>query len=784
MFIFLSFLSGISLFYVFGFFPATTFIAFFLAAILLLLRRKYILVLIIAIGFLYAFSRFTPPVDASALSGKEMHINCLTQSSLRELSTGRFINEATVISAIDSDTGDVYDALNGREIGIISDEGLQNSTIYEVSAKTGKDIERRNPGAAKAKRLYVYLTDVISSRADAPSGIFVFLWFQENRDRLNQYLRNNFDGDSGALISSVTTGERANMSEDLRDAFSASGLSHLLSISGTHFGLFSMMIFGIIRLIIISLPYKFLQRFTIYLTPSQAAAIISLPFMISYLIISGASIPAMRSFIMINIFLLGLLIGRKGFWLSSLLFAAFIICIWEPSALLDISFHLSFLAVLFIGIAVGDKKTSPEQGFVRRALKLIKNTTMLTVSVSLGTAPLVAYYFYYFSVVSPASNFFITPFIGFVLVPLSLVSAFVFIFTGHYPFQPFIAVISELAIKGVKLSASVPFADIKIPAFPLIAILVFYSGLSAYLLSGRGKTEERGKYALIPPVISTVIFLALLIPWGKNMSVTYLDVGQGDSAVIEASGRTIAIDTGRTGNELHSHLRYLGKKSIDALILTHADADHSAGALSVISRFNVKELWDNGLIMYPEGFMKNLKNRHLERGDDINSGGLRIQVLHPYKGFYTLEGNEAFSENNSSLVLKITGEKKSFLFTADTAEEAEDDMLHLGEWLKSDVIKVSHHGSRTSSAEYFLKAVSPEAAVISVGRYNPYGHPHRETMERLEGMKIYRTDIDGAVKFTETHDGLSVRTYKDFHFERTRNLSGEWRNIMRLFARW
>lgn len=111
-------------------------------------------------------------------------------------------------------------------------------------------------------------------------------------------------------------------------------------------------------------------------------------------------------------------------------------------------------------------------------------------------------------------------------------------------------------------------------------------------------------------------------------------------------------------------------------------------------------------------------------------------------------------------------------------------MLHLGAWLKSDVIKVSHHGSRTSSAEDFLNAVSPVMAVISVGRDNPYGHPHGETLERFREARIYRTDRDGAVKITETPGGLRVKTYREFMFERARDISGEGRNIERLFARW
>lgn len=781
MFIFLFFLSGIVLFYVFQFFPLTSCAIFVSAASLLVLKRRALLVPLLIFGFVYAFFRYSPPLEPSSLS-KEIIVDCLVNDSPQELSSGKFVNEVKIISASEAGTGNPLPLLQGREMNIFSDEGLDLRIRYVIIAKSGRDMERLDPGMIKSDKIYGFLSEVKEYQSAEANP--VYLWFQERRERLNRYLKINFGSDSAALLSAVTTGERSTMSEEIKDAFNTTGLTHLLSISGTHFGLFSMLIFGIFRFIIRYMPYRFLQRFTFYLTPSQGAALLSLPFMCMYLLISGSAVPALRSFIMITIFLFGLLVGRKGFWLNSLLFAAFLICLWEPSAILSISFQLSFLAVLFIGITLGAGKEKPQgRAFFQRILDLLKNSLILSLSASLGTAPLVAYYFHYFSIISPLSNLLITPFIGFILVSLSLLSAFIFIFFGYYPLQSLIAFATEAAIRGVRYFSSIPFADVKIPAFPLIAIIIFYAGLAVYFLSGRKR------YVLIAPLVSIIICFAPLSRGKNSMSVTYLDVGQGDSAVVEGySGRTIIIDTGRTGKEMYAYLKYLGKRTIDALVLTHADDDHCAGAPLLIKGFLVREVWDNGLLIYPEGFLNGATHRSLERGDKAEADGLKIQVLHPYRGFYTFDGDDAVAENNDSLVLKITG-GKSFLFTADTAAEAEEDMLHLGKWLKSDVIKVSHHGSRTSSTEDFLKAVAPGIGVISVGRYNSYGHPHADTLERLKGIeRIYRTDRDGAVKITDTLStsggGLGVKTYRDFQFERTKGIAGEWRNIKRLFMRW
>lgn len=791
MYILASFISGIALFYIFRFFPVLTVSAFILSGVFL--RKRFLLLFVIVIGFLYAFMRYIPPVDQSLMSGRDLVIDCATEGSSSELSPNRYGNKINIRSVKDAKTGGYLHDLYGKEAVVISAEGLKKDMRYEILAEAGKDTGRLNPGVLSSDRLYLNLTGIIKEEAFSRSRILS--WFGDKREGLNNYFKDNFKGDTGVLLSAITTGEWSAMSDDLKDAFSATGLAHLLSISGTHFGLFSMLIFGISRLVIGSMPYRILQRFTIYLTPSQAAAIMSAPFMVMYLIISGSSIPAIRSFLMINIFLLGLLIGRKGFWLNSLLFAAFVICIWEPSAMLSISFQLSFLAVFFIGLVFGGRKTPLEErdlieddadkkSIGSRFLKIVKDSVLLTIFVSLGTAPLVAYCFHYFSVISPLANLIITPFIGFILVSLSLLSAFVFIFTGYYPFQPLVALASDLAIRAVKFFASMPFADIKIPAFPLIAVLLFYAGVVVFFRN-RKLDRDWKLYIRISvfPATAAVFFLASLSS-GNGLSVTYLDVGQGDSFVIETQDKkVIAIDTGRTGRELDSYLKFLGKRTIDALVITHADKDHSGGAQYLASRSRVKEIWDNSLLILPDAF-KNIPVRRLERGDVIEGRGIIINILHPYKGFYTFSGSEAVAENNNSLVVKVTGVKESFLFTADTAEEAEEDMAHLGKWIKSDVLKVSHHGSRFSTTENFLKTVSPKIAVISVGKYNTYGHPHRDTLERLRGIRIYRTDRDGAIKIAEASEGLRVKTYKEFEFERAKDISAEWRNFKRLFMKW
>jgi competence protein ComEC len=551
-------------------------------------------------------------------------------------------------------------------------------------------------------------------------------------------------------------------------------------------------LFSIFRFIVRALPYKILQRITIFLTPSQVAALLTFPFMLAYFGLSGGSIPAMRSFIMISLFLLGLLIGRKGLWLNSLLFAACLLILWDPKVIFDLSFQLSFIAVLFIGFAMEARKDDSKQEdtfsedtkparVMKKCTRYLRNALLLTLSASIGTAPLVAYYFHYLSVISPLSNLLITPLIGFILIPLSLFSSFLFLITGHYVFTPVVSAVSDMSISMVQLFSDLPFADIKMPVFPIIVFVLFYIGFLVYFLSGKKK------YTLIIPFVPIFLYFLLSFTGKKDFSVTYLDVGQGDSAVIEfPDQKTIVIDTGRSGRETASYLNYKGKQVIDALVLSHIHPDHTGGLDYLMKRFKVKELWDNGRMILPENVMPYIKDKHriLQRGDVIEGKGYTIYIFHPYPEFYSLSGNEYVGANNDSLVIRIAGSNSSFLFAGDIEEEAEENLSSVGNFLRSDVIKVPHHGGKTSAHKLFFELVSPEVAVISIGRNNAFGHPHDEMIDTLQGVRIFRTDTDGAVKIQESTYGLEIKTFKDFQLERTRSFTAELQNIRRLFQTW
>lgn len=768
----LSFLAGIIFYHSFQYFPYITVAFGVLISALFFIYRKPLPVLALILALAYAFLRCQPVPDIPFISQTTV-IRCAFETPPVTTESGFIRQNALIESARIETTGDDIPELIGCEVGILSDRTFEPGKNYELSVKFLKTKKRFNPGFPAAQTLYAHLSEVHNEFAGTPP---LKAKLTEWRFRIHEFIMEEFQKDSGALIASITIGERSALSERMRNAFNTAGLAHILSISGTHFGLFSLFLFGIFRLFMKVLPYALLQRLTLYLTPAQAAAILSFPFMVAYLGLSGASIPAVRSFIMITLFLFALIIGRKGFWLNSLVFAAFIIVLLDPESILSLSFQLSFLAVLFIGFIIGNADKRQEKGLV--VAGYFKNLTLLTLAASVGTAPLVAYYFHYFSVVSPVSNILITPIIGFILIPLSVIPAFVFLITGHYPFLPLVSAVAETGVAAVQKLSEVPYADIKIQAFPPVIILLFYAGFAVYF------SMRHKKRLLLLPIIPVVFFSFFSMGDGERMTVTFLDVGQGDAAVVELpDGKTLVVDTGRTGREVASFLRYRGKRHIDALALSHVHPDHTGGMNYLRERFFIGGVWHGGNIILPDA-LQFPERRVLGRGDMIEGEGYEISVLHPYPEFYTARGNVHVGENNDSLVLRIADRHGAVLFTGDIEEEAAEDLVHVGKWLASDVIKVPHHGGRSSAHRPFLDAVNPEIAVISAERDNRFGHPHEEMLEALSGRKVMRTDIDGAIRIKSTARGFDIVTCGDFQLEKARGIDGEARNVKRLFQRW
>ncbi|KKK65600.1 hypothetical protein LCGC14_2972510, partial [marine sediment metagenome] len=370
---------------------------------------------------------------------------------------------------------------------------------------------------------------------------------------------------------------------------------------------------------------------------------------------------------------------------------ATLIVLFDQQALGGLSFQMSFLAVLFIGALIwpqGDKVPPSEgEAFAGKTLRYAWGLVLITLAASVGLMPLVAYYFHYFSLVSPAANFIVGPLVSMVLVPFSLLGAGAYIVTGYYITWPVVLVVARASVWLASFFASAPYSSVTVPAFPAGLLLVYYAGFALWFW------RRRWRWLLLAPVLSVLLCVLIstnLLPLYANasngsadsMRVTFPDAGRADAAVIEilpprgvGNGATLVVDTGRRGHEVAAYLKSRGIETIDALIITHAHADHAGGAGRLADGFKVLEIWDGGWVDYSMGVLQGIPRRTLKRGDVIEGKGFRLLVLHPYEGFVSSEeGHRAV--NDRSLVFRVTGGGASFLFTSDIGGEAARNILN------------------------------------------------------------------------------------------------------------
>lgn len=251
---------------------------------------------------------------------------------------------------------------------------------------------------------------------------------------------------------------------------------------------------------------------------------------------------------------------------------------------------------------------------------------------------------------------------------------------------------------------------------------------------------------------------------GKPLLITFLDVGQGDCSFIRTpGGHTMLIDGGgrsdsKDGTSVGEkvvlpYLRHEGVNKLDIVLLTHSHDDHLQGLLPVIKTMRIGRVLDSGIANASESYarylriikMRNIPHTRIHRGQIVDfKDGASIRILNPPKRGSAMSSKD---HNNDSIVLKLNCYKRAFLFTGDAGFDAEDNMISAGMDIRSDMIKIGHHGSRFSTGEGFLNACRPKAAVISAGRNNSFGHPAKETLEKLRkrGVIVYRTDRNGAI---------------------------------------
>jgi competence protein ComEC len=631
------------------------------------------------------------------------------------------------------------------------------------------------------------------------NGLLVRIY--KKRQILGRIIDSSLSKENASFHKAIIPGLKKGIQQDMRDAFSSTGLAHLLSISGTHFGLLAFIVLVVIRTIIKHFSIKFLTRMTLYVTPTQIAIVLTLPILILYALISGSSTPTVRSLIMVFIYMTALFLGRRGQWLNSLSIAAFIILLWRPGALLELSFQLSFLAVLSIGYVLEhvpqmtDDRTKNNyfKQFINKSFEKVKTTILMTIAAVLGTAPIVAIVFKQFPLISPLTNLIVTPLVCFVILPLGFFTGFIALLFDiqSMPLNGMTDAVTHFALKLIQTFSNIPYSNVHVQNLSFVMIVLYYVSLLFIV-----KNKVVHPWRFVPFILVVCVYLITPYMTEDNLKITFLDVGQGDASFVELPDKKIMLidgglyDTDMGRRVVAPFLWSRGVRSIDYLVLSHPHPDHYGGFIYIMDNFDVGEIWLNGRTSQESGkLFQKIKERKipgkiLRRGDVLETKGYRIYVFHPYDEFHADSPRGEFSnENSDSLVLKIESEDASILFTGDIENEAEDNLVYLGKSLRSDIIKVPHHGGKTSSSKVFIKTLSPKIAVISAGRNNPFKHPHRETLKRYKDaeVKILRTDINGAVTITLKDKSYEINTYQDRRLKKVKSWQDEIRNLGLLF---
>ncbi len=614
----------------------------------------------------------------------------------------------------------------------------------------------------------------------------VLLKIESWRDHIRHFLSKEASLPSSSIFQALVLGEQGTIPEDVRESFITTGIAHLLAISGDHLGIVALLSFSLFlwmmkrsEFLLLSIPVK---KWTAGLT---------IPCILLYTFIAGGGISVIRATIMVITFFFSIVFDRERHLLHTLGLAAFLILLFSPPSLFDVSFQLSFLAVLSIlylvpriyrNLKKEELYIPPETSWKRKIVKYLMLSFIVTVVATLGTAPFVALHFNRVSLIGFFANLLIIPWVGFLIVPISLIaSVFSFFF---YPFAGLLITAAQflatLLLEVVGLFASIPFASMYLPTPTPLEMVLFYLllFLGVHLRKGR---KIRYLFAGV-----FILLAADLAYWNfkdtfrKDLQVTFIDVGHGDSVLVEfPKGKRMLVD----GGGLHEERFDIGKnviapflwkkkiRKIDILVLTHPDPDHLKGLNFIASQFRIGQFWDNGLPDDSESYLqlqRTLSQKKIERislnenSDPRMINGVEISFLNPPAGSDLRVRNRTPAWlNNQSLVMRLRIKNITLLLTGDVEREAEERMVRKRHPLRAQVLKVPHHGSSTSSLRPFLDKVNPVYAVISVGDRTRGRLPHPEVIKRYEGIgsKIFRTDHHGAITVVTDGEKVEVKAF-------------------------
>ncbi|MGE5217870.1 MAG: DNA internalization-related competence protein ComEC/Rec2 [Chloroflexota bacterium] len=600
---------------------------------------------------------------------------------------------------------------------------------------------------------------------------------EDLRRAIRRFVERNVSRENGALLSALVVGDMGTIPKETRAAFTAAGVNHVLSISGLHVAMLGLVVFALVRY-----GGAFSSYLLLRINLLKLAACFSFVAVVFYTALAGAMVPTVRSAIMIGVYQLAVLLDREEEVLASLTLAALLIALIWPGVVADISFQLSFLAVLFIvwgmhrlhrWLALKRTDDLPqERHWLRERLKQASLHLAVPLLATLGTGPLIAHYFGHLSIAGFIANPFIVPLVGFVVVPLGLVIGFLAVVAPQLGLLLIGAAETMLGLTTwlVHAFASLPWANFSVPSPDALEIAALYGVLICLFAFGR--TNHR----LIALALGLTLLLADVTFWWnerfgrKELRVTHLNVGQGDAAVVELpNSQVLLIDAGGaavgdfdTGeNIVAPFLRARKILKIDYLVVSHARVDHYGGMNAIIKEFSPREFWSSatrGQTHRFEELEESLEYLRIPR-IALNGrqpcrvlGAVKICALYP----------PADKSDDRSVVLRLEFGKLRYLFAGDIDKRDEAALLDHADAIRSAVIKVPRHGSTTASTKEFIATVKPRLAIVSAGMRSRAEAQREEIIQRYrqEGAEALSTFDDGAIIVESDGKTLHYAGYK------------------------
>ena len=602
---------------------------------------------------------------------------------------------------------------------------------------------------------------------------------QQARQNLARFLDTHLDPVSSGLYQALLIGNRSRLEKRIGENFAASGCMHLLAISGLHLGLLGLALYKLFLFAGKRIPWLMLHG-----NIHELAILPTVPLLLIYAAIAGQGAPVMRALIMAILVSMAFVLRRQHSLLHLLCAAALFLLVLRPLALFTASFQLSFAAMLgillfapalqnFWSLATDRHRNN----FFGRMCVWLGGAFFLALIATAANLPLLLYHFNRFSPLGPLMNLIIEPLLCFIALPLGLIGSLMI------PVHPELAAATfqlgghalHLADRLTSLAARLPLATIWTitPTIPEIILYVLI-----LLLAGRPILPRRTRFSLI-----SALFLGLILHFTSGLlihnnrstaTISFLDVGRGSSTLIEfTNGATTLIDGGGSFSR-HFNVGeriiapFLWKKRywrLNSLIITHPDSDHYNGLDFILRRFHPEIIYTNGQQDRSPGYVKLMQQ--------IQSMRIHIQVPRP--GQLLSDDNQLCrltglgmkgladqqdTDNNQSLVSRLTCGDISFLFPGDIERQAEHHLIKQNRQLRATVLLAPHHGSKTSTSRSFFSLVDPELVVVS-GKDTPvFSHGLRSRTVPVH-YRLLITGKDGTISCITDGTGLTVSTWND-----------------------